>query len=319
MIEELNKRFITVREKLREKQKLSNARQNTEQELRAEKSRLTKLGAVLKKEGRDVEKLEGLSISSLFYTILRSKENQLEKERQEYLAARLKYDECRDSVLMLEKYLAGIDLQIKELGDTEALYQSIFHEKEELIIAENGRHAEQLFKISEEIADTKSNIKELDEAITTGNDVLLGINDVIDSLRSAGGWGAWDLLGGGLITTAIKHSRIDDARASVHKVQQQLRIFFKELNDVDSTNDSGIAIDIGSFTTFADYFFDGLIVDWIVQSEINKSLENALDIGDKVVKTLNNLNELAENARNRLDTLQQQRESVVEDGFRPAE
>lgn len=64
--------------------------------------------------------------------------------------------------------------------------------------------------------------------------------------------------------------------------------------------------------TIADYFFDGLIVDWIVQSEINKSLENALDIGDKVVKTLNNLKQLAENAQSRLDTLQQQRKSIVE-------
>lgn len=319
MVEELNKRVIMAREKVREKQKLLSARRNTEQDLGAEKSRFTELEAILRKEGRDVEKLEGLSISSLFYTILGSKENQLEKERQEYLAAKLKYDECKDSVLMLEKHLEGINQQIKELGDVENLYQCVFQEKEKLIMLENGSDAQKLFKISEEIADTKSNVKELDEAIGSGNEVLEGINEVIDSLQSASNWGTWDMLGGGLITTAIKHSRIDDARASVHKVQQQLRIFLKELNDVDSANNSAIAIDIGSFATFADYFFDGLIIDWIVQSEINKSLDNALDIKDKVFKTLINLNKLAENARNRLNNLQQQRKSIVEDGFCPAD
>lgn len=193
MIEELNQRFIMAREKLREKQKLQNACQNSEQELDAEKSRLAKLEAILKKEGRDVEKLEGLSISGLFYAILGNKEHQLEKERQEYLAVKLKYDECKDSVDMLEKRLEGIYLQIKELGDIETLYQSIFEDKEKLIMIKNGSAAEKLFKISEEIADVKSNIKELDEAISSGNEVLLGINDVIDSLRSASGWGTWDL------------------------------------------------------------------------------------------------------------------------------
>lgn len=42
------------------------------------------------------------------------------------------------------------------------------------------------------------------------------------------------------------------------------------------------------------------------------SLDYAVDIGDKVVKILNNLKESAENNQKRLDTLQQQRKSIVE-------
>mgnify|MGYP001559106142 CR=1 FL=1 len=34
-----------------------------------------------------------------------------------------------------------------------------------------------------------------------------------------------------------------------------------------------IDINIGSFETFADYFFDGLISDWVVQSGIHELLE----------------------------------------------
>jgi hypothetical protein len=63
-------------------------------------------------------------------------------------------------------------------------------------------------------------------------------------------WGTWDVIGGGLISTAVKHSRIDRARASAHQVQQLLRRFQRELGDVGATSD--ITIDIGSFATFAD-------------------------------------------------------------------
>lgn len=312
MLEELNRRFISAREQLREKQKLMNALKATEQQLTDEKFRFSELEISLKKEGRDVEKLEGLSLMGLFYTILGDKEHQLEKERQEYLAAKLRYDECKEAVTMLEQRCQDIILQIKELGEVETHYELIFDAKEKAIIEEKGIEAERLVKILEEIADVKSDVKELQEAISTGNKVLLGVNDVIESLRSASGWGTWDLLGGGLIATAIKHSRIDDARNSVHKVQQHLRIFLKELSDVNPALDSRVSVDIGGLTTFADYFFDGLIVDWIVQSRIEKSLENALDMGEKMVKTLKNLQETFKENQSRVQILEQERKTIVE-------
>jgi hypothetical protein len=32
-----------------------------------------------------------------------------------------------------------------------------------------------------------------------------------------------------------------------------------------------MSLDIGGFATFADYFFDGLIADWVVQSKIHNA------------------------------------------------
>jgi hypothetical protein len=194
-------------------------------------------------------------------------------------------------------------------------YQLIFDAKEKLIIEEKGIEAEKLMNVLEETAYLNSNVKELQEAISTGNKVLAGVNDIIDSLRSAGGWGVWDLLGGGIIATAIKHSRIDDARNSVHKVQQNLRIFLKELSDVNPELGTGISIDVDLLTTFADYFFDGLIVDWIVQSRIDKSLENALNLGDKIVKTVNDLQQRMKENQSRLEILELERKKIIELNF----
>ncbi|WP_077368186.1 hypothetical protein [Anaerosalibacter sp. Marseille-P3206] len=48
-----------------------------------------------------------------------------------------------------------------------------------------------------------------------------------------------------------------------------------------------IDINISSFDTFADYFFDGLIFDWIVQSKINDSLNRVINLDRKVEKLIN--------------------------------
>ena len=312
MLEELNKKLMEVKERLRMKQKLVEKVKGSEQALSKEKTRLEELEATLRKEGRDVEMLVGLSLKGLFYTVLGSKEDQLEKERQEYLVVKLKMDECTDSVSMLMNRLEEMKIEIKKLGDIETRYQVIFEEKEKFVLASSDTNTAKLLQITEKVADVRSDIKELKEALNTGNEALTGINEVIDSLQSAKGWGTWDMLGGGLILTAIKHSRIDDARKSVHRIQHQLRVFQKELNDVDPNLKSEITIDIGSLATFADYFFDGLITDWIVQSKITDSLGNAVNVGDKVIETLKSLQIALDMCQKKLEALEEQKRMLVE-------
>ncbi len=85
------------------------------------------------------------------------------------------------------------------------------------------------------------------------------VNQVIRALKSAQGWGVWDLIGGGLISTAVKHSHIDKAKNLAHRSQHALRVFVRELRDVRV--DLNLNVDISGFSVFADYFFDGLIAD----------------------------------------------------------
>jgi len=312
MLEELNRRLMDVKEKMRIKQKLLAALNDIEQKLYAEKSRLVEIETNLHKEGKDVKKLEGLSLTGLFLGILGSKEEQLEKERQEYLAAKLRYDECKDSISALEEQFTDIKQKIGQLKDIDMQYKAVFEEKEKYILNKSNAGSRKILRISEEIADIQSNTRELEEAITAGNAVLAEVNGVIDSLRSAQNWGTWDLLGGGLISTAIKHSKIDNARDSVHRVQQKLMIFLRELRDVDPNLKSGVSIDIGAFATFADYFFDGLIADWVVQSRIKNSLANTVLQRNKVIDTLGVLQNALEKSRQELERLKGEKQILVE-------
>jgi hypothetical protein len=310
MLDELNSQLVEIKQKLRIRQKLLDDLDRTQNMLSEQNSRLTELEITVKKEGSDVERLEGLSLTGLFHAVLGDKQTQLEKERQEYLAAKLKYDECKYSVSALERDINDLKARIAGLGDIDSQHKAIVKRKEQLISQGNDRNAAKLIEFSEALADAQSDSRELKEAIEAGKAVLAGLDDVVGFLKSARNWGTFDMLGGGLIATAVKHSRIDRARESVHHVQQLLRVFQRELADVDSRTD--IDIDIGSFLTFADYFFDGLIVDWVVQSRIGRSLDSAVQAAERVHVIVQQLQINLKKTQTKRNFIEQEKHKLIE-------
>ena len=120
---------------------------------------------------------------------------------------------------------------------------------------------------------------EIGEAIAAGEQALASLRDADAALSSAGNWGLWDIFGGGLISGMVKHSRIDEARSHLSYAQSCLAAFQREVGDVPGMGD--IAVDIGGFLTFADFFLDGLLADLIVQSKIDDARERvdqAIDV-----------------------------------------
>ncbi len=69
-----------------------------------------------------------------------------------------------------------------------------------------------------------------------------------------------------------------------------LRIFQKELRDVEAIQNQHI--DIGGFLTFADFFFDGLIADWLVQSKIQNARKQVADAISQVEWILGSLRKM---------------------------
>lgn len=120
--------------------------------------------------------------------------------------------------------------------------------------------------------------KEIREALRAGQDALDYLNRARECLNSAGNWGLLDMLGGGLLSTFVKHSKMNDAEELIQRARGALQRFQRELMDVD--NVAEFHIETGDFLSFADYFFDGLIADWLVQSRINdarRKVDNAIE------------------------------------------
>jgi len=311
MFEDINNKIFKLREKMNRKQKLESMLEQAKKELDMQKNRKDELNKILNKEEKDVKKLESLSITGLFYSILGSKEEQLDKERQEYLAAKLKYDECLNSISDIETEIINYKEELRKYFDLDKEYEKFLKEKQELILGKNDEKSQMLIANLDKATDLELDIKEVKEAINAGNNLHSALSQLIKTLESAKSWGTWDVLGGGIIATAAKHSKIDEAKEQVYNVQSLIRAFEKELSDIEMSTD--IDINISSFDTFADYFFDGLIFDWIVQSKINDSLDRVINLDRKVEKLINLLINDIYKLENKLETVKESIDRLMEE------
>ena len=137
--------------------------------------------------------------------------------------------------------------------------------------------------------------KEKREAIEAGRRALNSLSTAKENLNSAKNWGRGgagggglvDMFGGGFFSTMLKHSKMDQAKQNMEQAKYDLRNFSRELNDVNMA--CNLHIDTGNFLSFADYFFDGFVVDWMVQDRINtakRQVEEAIRRTESIVNQL---------------------------------
>ena len=133
----------------------------------------------------------------------------------------------------------------------------------------------------------KNDTKEIYEAIEAGERALNSLYAAQDKLKSARGWGMLDMFGGGFITDLMKHSKINDASRCMEDAKCHLKKFQKELKDVNLP--LNIRMEVGGFLSFADFFFDGIVADYLVQSKIanaREQVDDAIIMVNNVLTTL---------------------------------
>ena len=126
--------------------------------------------------------------------------------------------------------------------------------------------------------------KERREAVNAGEKALDSLFEAKNQLRKARNWGIYDILGGGFLSSLIKHSKIDNARICIERAKYDLQCFSNELRDVSYNLD----VDIGGFLTFFD-FMDSFFADLLVQSRIADASNKIEDAIYKVQEILRSL------------------------------
>ncbi len=310
MHREYNEKISFVKKCMEKKSKLNLLLKQTEQDMIREKLLLNKLSAELQKENEDVLKLESSNITSLFYAILGTKEERLEKEKQDLLKARLKYDQCKNNVDYLAEESKRLVDELSKVEICETEYEDLINKKLDAINIEDKETSNELKILIKRKESMKANIIEIDEAINAGDEALNSIESTIKELESAEGWGIADILGGGLITTAIKYDHVDEAGRHAEETQRTLGKFKREMSDIKMI--TGAEIAIGTFEAFADYFFDGLIFDWVVQSEIGKSLDAVKNTKNQIDKAMSKLYEEKVTEEFMINQLEEQIKNIIE-------
>jgi hypothetical protein len=283
MTNDLNEALLTLKLKLIAKQKAERFVIDSKSTLMAEKQKLTKLFKDLKKEEQDVKNLKELSFSSLYYSLIGDKQQQLNTEQEEFFAAKLKFDSCQNSITSLKRDIQNYQKFIDDCDNYEAEYiESIKFTPNRMSTEENVN----LITIADEIVNLKSNYTEVNEAIVAGRLAKRSLKKVIDKMQSASNWGLWDVFGGGMIVTAVKHSKINQSQKMIENVKVLIEKFKREISDIKNPLNKDLKIKISGFKKFADYFFDGLIFDWLVQSRIRKCLDAYTDTEKEISRIL---------------------------------
>ena len=273
-------RLAEARERMQRLDKAQRRQEQLRGRLRENEKRIFELELQLESEQADVDNLTRMSLANLFHTLLRSKEEQLEQERQQALAAALKLQEAKQAQEQLQADIFRLGDELADCRDAEREYKQLLAEKEANLRNSPSSGAE-LAEMETQIADQSMLAKELEEALTAGRRVLTSLEDASHSLEKAEGWGNWDLWGGGgLVSTHMKHEHVDAAKVSMNNANHLMRNFRDELADLERTVDVGI--DISGMLKFGDYSFDGLITDWIVQKRIQEAQNQTLRAASEV-------------------------------------
>ena len=129
--------------------------------------------------------------------------------------------------------------------------------------------------------------REMKEALDAGERALSSLRNAQEKLNSAGNWGLFDMFGGGLFSTIMKRSKMDDAQQLMEAAKSDLKRFQRELKDVNIPLD--LRMEVGSFLSFEDFFFDGFVADYLVQSKISEAKEQVSDAIIRVEQILDEL------------------------------
>ncbi len=272
------------------------------------KARVEDLLRELSSEQADVDRVSG-GFMGIFYALTGQKKELLDKERAEVLKASMKYDTARAELERVQREISRLSQEKRALEDCEREYRILLDQKRQAMRG-SGETGARLMALEEKKRYLDTQLREVDEATLAGRRAVEQIAVIERSLNSAENWGTWDLISrGGLITHVAKHSHLDEAQRGVRRLEQLLRDFHTELADV--TIQADIHAQVDGFLRFADWFFDGLFVDWAVLSRIGRSKENLENTRRQVEQVLNQLTRMRQEMVRQRDRLEQEIQELV--------
>ena len=124
-----------------------------------------------------------------------------------------------------------------------------------------------------------SNELQVNQAMNLTDQLISCLEDAEKQLSSARNWGFLDVLGGGAIVDLIKHSKLNNAKVSMDRVNYLMQELQRILGGISIPQD--YRMDVSGFATFADFFFDSGVVDIYMTAKIMNSLSEVRRLKEK--------------------------------------
>lgn len=132
-----------------------------------------------------------------------------------------------------------------------------------------------------------ANELQINQAINLTDQLISELDQAERQLSSARNWGFLDVLGGGFIVDLIKHSKLNNAKISMDRVNYLLQELKRVLGGISIPGD--YSMNVGGIATFADFFFDSGIVDVYMTAKIMSSLNEVRNLKNRCYELKNRL------------------------------
>jgi len=251
--------------------KLRADREDVDRQLVAARETLRDFEQQVDKTAATLEDLDQWSLGYIFSTFFGDRQERIEDEKEELVRRRLQRDAAADHVPPLEARRQQLDEELADHDDVDDERLRLLERKQVALVERGGEAAVRLMESAEQVGALDELKREIDEAIEAAKSAMSHLAAALVDLRGAKSWGIVDLIGGGLLSDVAKHLNLGQARKHVHDAQFWIGRFHSEVRDVQQAVPE-VNVEVGSFATVADFFFDGLIADWFMQTRIDNSV-----------------------------------------------
>ena len=129
--------------------------------------------------------------------------------------------------------------------------------------------------------------RKMEEALEVGNKTLESLHFAQIKLDSARSWVVPEGFGGSFLTSMMKNMKISDTQTYVEQAKQDILKFQVMLKSISLPED--VKRRCGVFISFATFFLDGTVDDYMVKSRVDSAQEqirDAIQIVDEVCEDL---------------------------------
>jgi hypothetical protein len=240
---------------------------------------------ILQKELKDFKRIKNTTITSLFYSLIGSKNKKLEKEEKEYSTAKLKFYELADEISIINEQIESIQSKLLESETIEAEFNKLLSIKEKAILNSDNSDKLELVSLNRRILETQSNLKDLNEVFEISERIRRDL-DIVDSKLNAIKTQVFlDLLNTNPTLHQGWQSDIDEAKRIITGTQIDLEKLYYELGDIKKFTKNSADLNIKDCLTFTDSFFEGIITNFNVRDKFSSSIKSVKALND-TLKTL---------------------------------
>lgn len=309
-MQSFDEKLLQLQQQVALKQQLEAKLTSLQRQRQEFDSKTVALRVAYREEQADVENLECGSLVNYFYRFVGKLDGMLDEERRQAAEAKIKLDTALRELAAIDEEITDVQTRLRALAGCEKAYQAALEEKLSVVKASGSPIGKQILEAEERIVFLQSQQKEIRQACAAGEKAATVARNILSKLSKAGNWNTVDMwLDGGLVSHMAKHSHLDDAQNLVCTLQEHLRKFTTELADIQIQAD--LQVNIEGFWRFADYFFDGLFVDWRIREQITESQDAVSDVLSKVDSALSKLKKLEANSEKECAVLNAKIEKLI--------